>query len=186
MKLGHVAPMTGPQAHLGKDNERRVACHRGSERQGHGDRWRQGQFELLAEDDQADPKQGTIVAQKLVDAKVNGVIGHLNSGTTIPASKLYSRCRHSADFAVGDQSEAYAAGLQDQSFRVMANDIQQGKVLGEFAAKMGAKSVAIIDDRSAYGQGLADEFKKAAEASGLKVVANEYTPMTRPPTSRPS
>jgi branched-chain amino acid transport system substrate-binding protein len=57
----------------------------------------------------------------------------------------------------------------------MANDIQQGKILGEFAAKQGAKTVAIIDDRSAYGQGLADEFKKAAEASGLKVVATEYT-----------
>jgi branched-chain amino acid transport system substrate-binding protein len=57
----------------------------------------------------------------------------------------------------------------------MANDVQQGKALGEFAAKQGAKSVAIVDDRTAYGQGLADEFKKSAEAAGLKVVATEYT-----------
>ena len=90
VKLGHVAPLTGPQAHLGKDNENgaRMAIDelnaKGLEIGG-----AKIKFELLAEDDQADPKQGTIVAQKLVDAKVNGVIGHLNSGTTIPASKIY-------------------------------------------------------------------------------------------------
>jgi branched-chain amino acid transport system substrate-binding protein len=131
-------------------------------------------FELLAEDDAADPKQGAIVAQKLVDAKVNGVIGHLNSGTTIPASKLY------ADAGIPQISGSATNPKYTQqgfatAFRVMANDVQQGKVLGEFAVKQGVKTVAIVDDRTAYGQGLADEFKKAAEASGLKVVATEYT-----------
>ena len=175
VKLGHVAPMTGPQAHLGKDNENGAVLAieelnaKGLEIDG-----AKVKFELMAEDDQADPKQGSIVAQKLVDAKVNGVIGHLNSGTTIPASKLY------ADAGIPQISGSATNPKYTQqgfatAFRVMANDVQQGKVLGEFAAKQGVKTVAIVDDRSAYGQGLADEFKKAAEASGIKVVANEYT-----------
>jgi branched-chain amino acid transport system substrate-binding protein len=175
VKLGHVAPMTGPQAHLGKDNENGAVLAieelnaKGMEIGG-----AKVKFELIAEDDAADPKQGAIVAQKLVDAKVNGVIGHLNSGTTIPASKLY------ADAGIPQISGSATNPKYTQqgfatAFRVMANDVQQGKVLGEFAVKQGVKTVAIVDDRTAYGQGLADEFKKAAEASGLKVVATEYT-----------
>lgn len=176
VRLGHVAPLTGPQAHLGKDNENgaRLAIDelnaRGLEIGGARVR-----FELLAEDDQADPKQGTIVAQKLVDAKVNGVIGHLNSGTTIPASKIY------ADAGIPQVSGSATNPKYTQqgfktAFRVMANDVQQGRALGEYAVtQLGAKTVAIIDDRSAYGQGLADEFRKAVEASGAKVVASEFT-----------
>ena len=175
IKVGHVAPMTGPQAHLGKDNENgaRLAIEE-LNAQGLEIGGAKARFELLGEDDQADPKQGTTVAQKLVDAKVHGVIGHLNSGTTIPASKLY------ADAGIPQISGSATNPTYTQqgfktAFRVMANDVQQGKVLGEFAAKQGAKHIAIVDDRTAYGQGLADEFRKAAEAAGLKVVANEYT-----------
>jgi len=175
VKLGHVAPMTGPQAHLGKDNENGAVLAveelnaKGMEIGG-----AKVKFELINEDDAADPKQGAIVAQKLVDAKVNGVIGHLNSGTTIPASKLY------ADAGIPQISGSATNPKYTQqgfatAFRVMANDVQQGKSLGEFAVKQGVKTVAIVDDRTAYGQGLADEFKKAAEASGLKIVASEYT-----------
>ena len=175
VKLGHVAPMTGPQAHLGKDNENgAVLAVEELNAQGLEIGGAKVKFELVAEDDQADPKQGSIVAQKLVDAKVNGVIGHLNSGTTIPASKLY------ADAGIPQVSGSATNPKYTQqgfatAFRVMANDVQQGKALGEFAAKQGVKTVAIVDDRTAYGQGLADEFKKAAETSGLKVVATEYT-----------
>jgi branched-chain amino acid transport system substrate-binding protein len=175
VKLGHVAPMTGPQAHLGKDNENGAVLAieelnaKGLEIGG-----AKVKFELLAEDDQADPRQGSIVAQKLVDAKVNGVIGHLNSGTTIPASKLYSDAGIPQISGSATNPKYTQQGFAT-AFRVMANDVQQGKALGEFAAKQGIKTVAIVDDRSAYGQGLADEFKKAAEASGLKVVANEFT-----------
>jgi len=167
--------MTGPQAHLGKDNENGAVLAieelnaKGMEIGG-----AKVKFELLNEDDAADPKQGAIVAQKLVDAKVNGVIGHLNSGTTIPASKLY------ADAGIPQISGSATNPKYTQqgfatAFRVMANDVQQGKSLGEFAVKQGIKTVAIVDDRTAYGQGLADEFRKAAEASGIKVVASEYT-----------
>ncbi|MBK8890087.1 MAG: branched-chain amino acid ABC transporter substrate-binding protein [Dechloromonas sp.] len=175
VKLGHAAPMTGPQAHLGKDNENGAVLAieelnaKGLEIGG-----AKIKFELLPEDDQADPKQGSIVAQKLVDAKVNGVIGHLNSGTTIPASKLYSDAGIPQISGSATNPKYTQQGFKT-AFRVMANDVQQGKRLGEFAAKQGAKSVAIVDDRSAYGQGLADEFRKAAEAAGIKVVATEYT-----------
>jgi branched-chain amino acid transport system substrate-binding protein len=175
VKLGHVAPMTGPQAHLGKDNENgALLAIEELNAQGLEIGGAKVKFELLAEDDQADPKQGTIVAQKLVDAKVNGVIGHLNSGTTIPASKLYSDAGIPQISGSATNPKYTQQGFKT-AFRVMANDIQQGKALGEFAAKQGVKTVAIIDDRTAYGQGLADEFKKGAEANGLKVVATEYT-----------
>lgn len=175
VKIGHVAPMTGPQAHLGKDNENgaRLAIEdlNAQDLEIGGAKVK---FELIGEDDQADPKQGSIVAQKLVDAKVNGVIGHLNSGTTIPASKLYFDAGIPQISGSATNPKYTQQGFKT-AFRVMANDVQQGKVLGEFAAKQGVKTVAIVDDRTAYGQGLADEFKKAAEAAGLKVVATEYT-----------
>lgn len=175
VKLGHVAPMTGPQAHLGKDNENGAVLAieelnaKGMEIGG-----AKVKFELMAEDDAADPKQGAIVAQKLVDAKVNGVIGHLNSGTTIPASRLYAEAGIPQVSGSATNPKYTQQGFAT-AFRVMANDVQQGKSLGEFAVKQGVKTVAIVDDRTAYGQGLADEFRKAAEAAGLKVVATEYT-----------
>ncbi len=176
VKIGHVAPLSGPQAHLGKDNENgaRMAIDelnaKGLEIGG-----AKVKLELVPEDDQADPKQGTIVAQKLVDAKVNGVVGHLNSGTTIPASKIYSDAGLPQISGSATNPKYTQQGFAT-TFRVMANDVQQGKVLGEYAAKqMAGKSVAIIDDRTAYGQGLADEFEKGAIAAGAKVVTREFT-----------
>ena len=176
VQLGHVAPLTGPQAHLGKDNENaaRMAIDdlnaKSLEIGG-----AKIKFALVAEDDQADPKQGTIVAQKLVDAKVNGVIGHLNSGTTIPASKIYSDAGIPQISGSATNPKYTQQGFAT-TFRVMANDVQQGKVLGDYAEKqLAAKKVAIIDDRSAYGQGLADEVEKAVVAAGGKVVAREFT-----------
>ena len=176
VKIGHVAPLTGPQAHLGKDNENaaRMAVDelnsKGVEIGG-----AKVKFELVAEDDQADPKQGTIVAQKLVDAKVAGVVGHLNSGTTIPASKIYFDAGI-PQISPSATNPKYTQQGFATAFRVMANDVQQGKVLGEYAAKqLTAKTVAIIDDRTAYGQGLADEFEKAAVAAGAKIATREFT-----------
>lgn len=176
IKIGAVAPLTGPQAHLGKDNENgtRMAIDdanaRGVEIGG-----KKVKFELMSEDDQADPKTATIVAQKLVDAKVNGIIGHLNSGTTIPASRIY----HDAGIVQISPSATnpkYTEQGYKSAFRVMTNDVQQGKVLGEYAVKqLAAKKIAIIDDRSAYGQGLAEQFEKAAKAAGAEIVAHEFT-----------
>ena len=180
VKIGHAGPLTGSIAHLGKDNENgvRLAIEEANVT-GVDIGGKKVKFELLSEDDQADPKQGTIVAQKLVDAKVAGVVGHLNSGTTIPASKLY----HDANIPQISPSATnvtYTNQGFKTAFRVMANDAAQGKVLGEFAAnKLGAKKIAIIDDRSAYGQGLADEFEKAATAAGATILTREFTDTTK-------
>lgn len=176
VKLGHVAPLTGPQAHLGKDNENgaRMAVDE-LNAQGLEIGGAKIKFDLVAEDDQADPKQGTIVAQKLVDAKVNGVIGHLNSGTTIPASKIYFDAGI-PQISGSATNPKYTQQGFNTAFRVMANDVQQGKVLGEYAVgKLGGKKIAIIDDRTAYGQGIADEFEKAVVAAGGKIATREFT-----------
>jgi branched-chain amino acid transport system substrate-binding protein len=176
VKIGASAPLTGPQSHIGKDNENgtRMAIDDANAR-GITIGGKKARFELLSEDDQADPKTATIVAQKLVDDKVNGVIGHLNSGTTIPASRIYND-NNIPQISPSATAVNYTAQGFKTAFRVMANDGQQGKVLGEYAAKnLAAKKIAVIDDRTAYGQGLADEFVKAAEANGAQIVAHEYT-----------
>lgn len=176
IKIGHAGPLTGPVAHLGKDNENgvRLALDEANAA-GLSIGGKKVSFSMQSEDDQADPKQGTIVAQKLVDAKVVAVVGHLNSGTTIPASKIY----HDAGIAQVSPSATnvtYTHQGFKTAFRVMANDAQQGKVLGEYAVtKLAAKTVAIIDDRTAYGQGLADEFEKAAKGAGAEIVTREFT-----------
>jgi branched-chain amino acid transport system substrate-binding protein len=132
-------------------------------------------FELLAEDDANDPKQATAVAQKLVDAKVNGVVGHESSGTSIPASRIY----HDAgipQISASATSPVYTAQGFNTTFRVVSNDTQLGRALGRYAAKgMGAKRVAVVDDRTAYGQGVATEFIKGLQQQGSKVVAKEFT-----------
>ncbi len=176
VKIGHVGPISGPIAHLGKDNENgaRMAID-DLNAKGVTIGGKKAKFELLAEDDGADPKQGTAAAQKLVDAKVNGVIGHLNSGTTIPASKIY------ADAGIPQISPSATNPKYTQqgfktTFRVVANDGQLGGTLGRYAAdKLKAKKVAVIDDRTAYGQGVAEEFMKGAKSKGVQVVAQQYT-----------
>jgi branched-chain amino acid transport system substrate-binding protein len=176
VRIGSVAPLTGPQTHIGKDNENgaRLAVDEINAK-GLVLAGKKVKLELLGEDDQAEPKTATIVAQKLVDAGVVAVIGHLNSGTTIPASRIY----HEAgipQISPSATAVAYTAQGYKTAYRVMANDAQQGKALGQFAvSKMAAKKIAIVDDRTAYGQGLADEFEKAAKAAGGEIVAREFT-----------
>ncbi|MDD5248787.1 MAG: branched-chain amino acid ABC transporter substrate-binding protein [Rhodocyclaceae bacterium] len=176
VKIGHAAPLTGPQAHLGKDNENGAVLaieDANAEKLKFGGR--DVKFELMSEDDQADPKQGTLVAQKFVDAKVNAVVGHLNSGTTIPASKIYNDAGI-PEVSPSATNPTYTKQGFKTAFRVMANDEQQGKVLGNYAAnQLQAKTVAVIDDKTAYGEGVAAEFKKAALAAGVKVVDEEHT-----------
>jgi branched-chain amino acid transport system substrate-binding protein len=132
-------------------------------------------LELMAEDDGADPKQGTAVAQKLVDAKVAGVIGHLNSGTTIPASKLYNDAGI-PQISPSATNPKYTRQGFKTAFRVVADDVHLGSTLGKYAVEtLKAKNIAVIDDRTAYGQGVAEEFTKAAEAAGAKIVGKEFT-----------
>jgi branched-chain amino acid transport system substrate-binding protein len=176
IRIGAAAPLTGPQAHIGKDNEygTRMAIDDANAK-GVLIGGKKARFELLSEDDQTDPKTATIVAQKLVDAKVNGVIGHLNSGTSIPASSIYFK-NGIPQISPSATAVKFTAQGYNTAFRVMTNDAQQGMALGEFATKvLAAKKIAVIDDRTAYGQGLADEFIKAAEAGGAQIIKREYT-----------
>lgn len=176
VKIGHAAPLTGPQAHLGKDNENGVRLaidELNSEKITIGGKT--VTFELDSQDDMADPRTATTVAQKFVDEKVNAVIGHLNSGTSIPASKIYNDAGI-VQISPSATAVTYTAQGYKGAFRVMANDSQQGKDLGLYATqKLNAKNIAIIDDRTAYGQGLADEFEKAVKESGATVVKREFT-----------
>jgi len=176
VKIGHVAPISGAQAHLGKDNENgAVMAIDELNAKGVMIDGKKVKFELLKEDDGAVPEQGASVAQKLVDAKVNGVIGHLNSGTTIPASKIYSAAGI-PQISPSATNPTYTTQGFKTAFRVCANDAQIGSVLGKYAADtLKGKSVALIDDKSAYGEGIAGEFKKGASAAGAKVVATEHT-----------
>lgn len=175
VKLGHVAPMSGGQAHYGRDNANgAILAVEDLNAKGITIGGKKVKFELINEDDAADPKQGTAAAQKLVDAKVNGVIGHLNSGTTIPASKIY----HDAgipQISPSSTNPKYTQQGFNTAFRVVANDSQLGSTLGKYAVDtLKGKEIAVIDDRSAYGQGVADEFIKGAKAKGAKTF-REYT-----------
>ena len=176
VKIGHAAPLTGPQAHLGKDNENGVRLAiEDLNAKGISIGGQKVQFELESEDDQADPRIATTVAQKFIDDKVSGMIGHLNSGTTIPASRIYNDAGL-VQISPSATNPKYTQQGYKNAFRVMANDVQQGRVLGQFAVNdMKAKKIAIIDDRTAYGQGIADEFEKAAKAAGATIVVHEFT-----------
>jgi branched-chain amino acid transport system substrate-binding protein len=176
VKIGHVAPTSGAIAHLGKDNENgaRLAIEELNAK-GVTIGGKKAKFELIAEDDAADPKQGTAAAQKLVDQKVNGVIGHLNSGTSIPASTIYSNAGIPQISPSATNPKFTRQGLKT-TFRVVADDVHLGGTLGKYAVKdLKGKSIAIVDDRTAYGQGVADEFEKAVKAAGGKIAGREFT-----------
>jgi branched-chain amino acid transport system substrate-binding protein len=176
VRIGHVAPTSGGSAHVGKDNEygARMAIDELNAK-GVVIGGKKAKFELLAEDDAGDPKQGTAVAQKLVDSKVNGVIGHLNSGTSIPASKVYSDAGI-AQISPSATNPKYTRQGYKTAFRVVADDVQLGGTLGRYAvADMKGKTFAVIDDRTAYGQGVAEEFTKAVKAAGGTIVETQFT-----------
>ncbi len=175
VRIGFASPLTGGQASYGKDNQNGAQLaidELNAQRPTIGGRT--VKFELIAEDDQADPKMGPLIAQKLVDARVAGVVGHFNSGVTIPASKVYS------DAGIPQLSVStnvkYTMQGYKTAFRLMADDGKQGKALGEYAVKtLKFKRLAVIDDATAYGQGLAEEFVQAVKAAGGEVVRHEHT-----------
>ena len=176
VKIGSASPLTGPQAHIGVDIRNGVqlaiedANAANIEIGG-----RKVKFELVAEDDEANPTKATTVAQKLADAKVAAVVGHFNSGASIPASKIYSDAGI-PQISPSSTNPKYTQQGFKTTFRVVAHDDQQGPTLARFAAKtLQAKNVAVIDDSTAYGQGLADAFETTVKALGLKVVAREHT-----------
>ena len=178
VKIGTASPLSGTGAHQGKDieNGARMAIDELNAK-GIVLGGRRVQWVLQPEDDAADPKTGAAVAQKLVDAKVAAVVGHLNSGTTVPASKIY------ANAGIPQISPAATTPLYTHqgfktAFRVVANDNLVGRTLATYSMNtLKAKKIAVIDDRTAFGQGLADEFVKGVKAggSGASVVSRQFT-----------
>jgi branched-chain amino acid transport system substrate-binding protein len=176
VKIGHVGPVSGAQAHYGKDNENgaRMAIE-DLNAKGVTIGGKKVKLELVAEDDAADPKQGTAAAQKLCDAKVSGVVGHLNSGTTIPASTVYNNCGIPHVSPSATNPKLTQQGYKT-TFRLLANDNALGAGLAMHAVQnLKLKKVAIIDDRTAYGQGVAEVFKKTAAAKGIQIVDEQFT-----------
>jgi branched-chain amino acid transport system substrate-binding protein len=174
VKIGHVGPLTGGIAHLGKDNENgaRLAVEEANAA-GIKIDGKTVKFTFVAEDDQADPKVGTTVAQKLVDAKVAGVVGHLNSGTSIPASPIYSQAGIPVISGSATNPKLTEQGFKTQ-FRVVGRDDQQGPAIASYLATNNKpKLVAIIDDATAYGEGIANEVEKTLKAAGVKTLPRE-------------
>ena len=176
VKIGHVAPMSGGQAHYGKDNENGVRMaieDLNAQKVVIGGKTIK--FEIAAEDDAADPKQGTAVAQKLCDAKVAGIVGHLNSGTTIPASKIYNECGIPHITGAATNPNLTKPGYKT-TYRIIANDNALGAGLAYYAADaLKLKKIAVIDDRTAYGQGVAEVFTKIAKTKGIEIVDQQFT-----------
>jgi len=175
VKLGFAGPMTGAQAHYGADFQNGITLaveEMNATKPVIGGK--PVRFVLDSADDQADPRTGTTVAQKLVDDGIKGMLGHFNSGTTIPASRIYANAGI-PQIAMATAPEYTQQGFKT-TFRMMTSDTQQGSVAGTFAVKnLGMKKIAIVDDRTAYGQGLADQFQKAAKAAGATIVDREFT-----------
>ncbi|HAA41857.1 MAG TPA: branched chain amino acid ABC transporter substrate-binding protein [Pseudomonas sp.] len=173
--IGLAVPLTGPSARIGKDleNGAQLAIDQANAKHPtiNGEAVT---FKLVSEDDQSDPRTAVTVAQRLVDEGVVGVVGHWNTGTSIPAARVY----HDAGIAqVAPVATGHAYTQQgfDTSFRIMGHDDDGGQVAGRYALNtLKAQRIAVIDDRTAFGQGLADQFVKSIEAGGAKVVAREY------------
>src|SRR5260221_10765788 len=174
IKIGRVAPLPGGIAHLGKDNENgaRLAIEE-AKAAGIKIDGKDAKFTLVAEDDQADPKVGTTVAQKLADAKVSGVVGHLNSGTSIPASKIYSDAGIPVISGSATNPKLTEQGFKTQ-FRVVGRDDQQGPAIASYLATNNKpKLVAVVDDATAYGEGIANEVGKTLKAAKIVVLPRE-------------
>ncbi len=176
IKIGHVAPMSGPQAHYGRDNDNGVRMAIDDlNTQNVTIGGKKIRFEVQTEDDAADPKQGTASAQKLCDAKVAGVVGHLNSGTTIPASKVYNDCGIPHVTASATNPQLTKPNYKT-TYRLISNDNALGAGVALYASDvLKVKRVAVIDDRTAYGQGVAEVFKATARAKGMTIVDEQFT-----------
>ncbi|CAE6771641.1 amino acid/amide ABC transporter substrate-binding protein, HAAT family [Paraburkholderia aspalathi] len=174
VKIGEAAPVTGPASYLGKDTENgaRLAIEEINQT-GLVIGGKKVTLVFDAQDDAGDPRQATQVAQKLVDDKVVAVVGHMQSGSTIPASKIYSDAGI-AQVSPSATNPAYTQQGFRTAYRVVATDAQQGPTLADYAAKtLKVKTVAIVDDSTAYGQGLAVEFEKQAKANGITVLSHD-------------
>jgi len=174
--IGHAAPLTGGMAQHGKDTENgAMLAIEEINSKGLVVGSQKIVLKLDSQDDAGDPRAATQVAQKLVDEGIVGVVGHLNSGTSIAASKIYSDA-NVVEISPSATNPAYTSRGFRTTFRLVGTDAQQGPALAKFAANvLKIKKVAVVDDSTAYGQGLANEFEKTAKALGVTVVSHEAT-----------
>lgn len=159
IKIGIAGPMTGDQAKMGMDfkNGVSLAVEEWNSKGGLLGK----KIEIMVSDDQHDPKQAVSVANKMVNDGVVGVIGHFNSSCSIPASDVYNRAGIPMITPGSTNPQLTEKGYKGV-FRVCGRDDQQGKAGANFFVNyLKLKNVAILHDKTTYGQGLADEFKKS-------------------------
>lgn len=174
VQIGHVAPLTGSAAYQGKDSENgaQLAIDEINQK-GLVIAGKHVHLVLDPQDDAGDPRQATQVAQKLIDDGVVAVVGHMNSGTSIPAAAVYSAAGVPQISPAATNPDYTRQGFKT-TFRLVATDAKQGPALASYAVNsLHAKRFAIADDATAYGQGLATEFEKTVKAAGGVVVARE-------------
>lgn len=156
VKIGVAQPLSGPLAPLGNDllNGAQLAVDE-INAQGLKIKGKKVKLEIVKGDDKANAEDGKKVAQELVNAGVVAVIGHLNSGVSIPAAPIYA-AKNIAQLAISTKPEYTKLGLPT-TFRLVGNDGMQSKALGSYAAtKINGKVFALVDDGTAYGKSLAD------------------------------
>ncbi len=176
VKIAHAGPLTKKTPHLGKDDENGVAL---AIDQTNAKKIKIDgkvlKLEMISKDDEGDPKVGTTIAQQLVDAKVAAVIGHLNSGVTIPASEIYDKAGIPTISGSATNPTITERGLKTV-FRTVGRDDQQGPAIAAYiASELKGKKVAIAHDKTAYGEGLAKEVEKTLKAAKVGIIANEQT-----------
>ncbi len=170
--IATVGPQSGDDAQIGQDMIRGVELAVDDLNARGGVLGRP--VKLVALDDRGDPKDATSTASRLAATEdVVAVVGHLNSGCSIPASVIYHRASMAMITPVSTQDDLTAQGF-DEVFRVVLRNSDQGPAAAKFAKeKLGARRVAILDDKSAYGRGIVAAFRKEASALGLDIVAED-------------
>jgi branched-chain amino acid transport system substrate-binding protein len=171
VKIGVAGPLTGPNAAFGaqlKNGAEQAVADLNAKGGINGQ-----QIQLVFGDDASDPKQGVSVANKMVGDGVKFVMGHFNSGVTMPASEVYQENGIYVITPSATNPKITERGMWNV-FRTCGRDDQQGEVAGKYIVdNFKGKKIAVIHDKTTYGKGLADETKKAMNAGGVKEVLYE-------------
>lgn len=173
--IGFAGPLTGASARIGKDLENGAQLAIDEANSKHPSiAGRQVVYKLVAADDQSDPRTAVTVAQQLVDRHVIGVVGHWNTGCSVPAARVYHDAGI-AQIAPASTGHPYTQQGFDTAFRIMGHDDDGGAYTGAYAVKtLKAKRIVVIDDQTSFGAGLANQFVKGVQANGGAVIDHQY------------
>lgn len=173
--IGLAAPLTGPSARIGKDLENGAQLALDDANAKHPSiAGKPVVYKLVSVDDQSDPRTAVTVAQQLVDRHVIGVVGHWNTGCSVPAARVYHDAGI-AQIAPASTGHQYTQQGFDTSFRIMGHDDDGGAYTGAYVVKtLKAKRIAVLDDQTAFGAGLANQFIKGVQANGGNVIDHQY------------